>query len=75
MLLEYTPDPAHEVDWGYIEVDTDGTFEEGPMCIVVGSTPFVTTGCPSGGPLWGPPFVTIGYPSGGSQSQEYHALP
>ena len=21
----------------------------------MGSTPFVTTGCPSGGPLWGPP--------------------
>ena len=34
MLREYTPDPAHEVDWGYIEVDTDGTFEEGPVCIV-----------------------------------------
>ena len=25
----YTPDPAHVVDWGQIEVDTDGTFEEG----------------------------------------------
>ena len=22
------------VDWGQIEVDTDGTFEEGPGCIV-----------------------------------------
>ena len=22
------------VDWGQIEVDTDGTFEEGPRCIV-----------------------------------------
>ena len=21
------------VDWGQIEVDTDGTFEEGPVCI------------------------------------------
>ena len=30
----YTPDPAHVVDWGQIEVDTDGTFEEGPRCIV-----------------------------------------
>ena len=30
----YTPDPAHVVDWGQIEVDTDGTFEEGPVCIV-----------------------------------------
>ena len=34
MLQEYTPDPAHVVDWGQIEVDTDGTFEEGPGCIV-----------------------------------------
>ena len=34
MLRKYTPDPAHVVDWGQIEVDTDGTFEEGPMCIV-----------------------------------------
>ena len=34
MLREYTPDPAHVVDWGQIEVDTDGTFKEGPVCIV-----------------------------------------
>ena len=34
MLRRYTPDPAHVVDWGEIEVDTDGTFEEGPMCIL-----------------------------------------
>ena len=34
MLRMYTPDPAHVVDWGQIEVDTDGTFEEGPVCIV-----------------------------------------
>ena len=34
MLWRYTPDPAHVVDWGEIEVDTDGTFEEGPVCIV-----------------------------------------
>ena len=34
MLLRYTPDPAHVVDWGEIEVDTDMTFEEGPMCIM-----------------------------------------
>ena len=26
MLRKYTPDPAHVVDWGQIEVDTDGTF-------------------------------------------------
>ena len=31
MLQRYTPDPAHVVDWGEIEVDTDGTFEEGPV--------------------------------------------
>ena len=26
MLWKYTPNPAHMVDWGQIEVDTDGTF-------------------------------------------------
>ena len=34
MLRIYTPDPAHVVDWGQIEVDTVGTFEKGPVCIV-----------------------------------------
>ena len=34
MLQKYTPDPTHVVDWGHIEVDTDGTFEEGPVCIL-----------------------------------------
>ena len=34
MLRKYTPDPAHVVDWGQTEVDTDGTFEEGPVCIL-----------------------------------------
>ena len=34
MLRKYTPNSAHVVDWGKIEVDTDGTFEEGPVCIV-----------------------------------------
>ena len=34
MLQRYTPDPAHVVDWGEIEVDTDGPFEEGPVCIL-----------------------------------------
>ena len=34
ILLKYTPDPAHEVDWGQIEIDKDGAFEEGPVCIV-----------------------------------------
>ena len=27
MLQKYTPDPAHVVDWGQIEVNSDGTFE------------------------------------------------
>ena len=34
MLQKYTPDPAHVVDWGQIEVDIDGTFEEGLVCIL-----------------------------------------
>ena len=34
MLRKYTPDPAHVVDRGQIEVDTDRTFEEGPVCIL-----------------------------------------
>ena len=34
MLQMYTPDPAHVVNWGEIEVNTDGTFEEGPVCIM-----------------------------------------
>ena len=34
MLRRFTPDPAHVVDWGEIEVDMDGTFEEGPVCIM-----------------------------------------
>ena len=34
MLQRYTPDPAHVVDWEEIEVDTDETFEEGPVCIM-----------------------------------------
>ena len=34
VLREYTPYPAHVVDWGQVETDTDGTFEEGPVCIV-----------------------------------------
>ena len=34
MLRRYTPDPAHVVDWGKIEVDTYGTFEEGPVRIM-----------------------------------------
>ena len=34
MLRKYTSDPTHIVDWGEITVNTDGTFEEGPMCIL-----------------------------------------
>ena len=34
MLWRYTPDPAHVVDWGEIDIDTDGTFEEGPVRIL-----------------------------------------
>ena len=34
LVRNYTPDPAHVVDWGQIEVDTNGTFEEGPVCIL-----------------------------------------
>ena len=34
MLRRYTPDSAHIVDLGEIEVDTYGTFEEGPVCIM-----------------------------------------
>ena len=33
-IRKYTPDPAHVVDWGQIEVDTYRTFEEGPVCIL-----------------------------------------
>ena len=33
ILRKYTPDPTHVVDWVHVEVDTDGTFEEGPVCI------------------------------------------
>ena len=34
MLWKYTPDPAHVVDWGQIEVDTYWTFEEGLISIL-----------------------------------------
>ena len=34
MLRKYTPDPVYVVDWGQIEVDTDETFKEGPVCIL-----------------------------------------
>ena len=34
MFRKYNPNPAHVVDWGEITVDTDGTFEEGPVRII-----------------------------------------
>ena len=34
MLRKCAPDPAHVVDWGQIEVDTYGTFEQGPVWIL-----------------------------------------
>ena len=34
MLWRYTPDPAHVVDWGEIDVDTDETFEKGLVHII-----------------------------------------
>ena len=32
--MKYTPDPTHVVDWGELVLDTDGTFEEGPVRIM-----------------------------------------
>ena len=34
MPRKYTSNPAHVVDWGEIDVDTDGTLEEGPLSIM-----------------------------------------
>ena len=34
MLQKYTSDPTHVVDWGEITIDTNGTFEEGPVRIL-----------------------------------------
>ena len=34
MLRKYNPDPAHVLDWGEITIDTNGTFEEGSVCIM-----------------------------------------
>ena len=31
MLWKYTPVPTHIVDWGELVVDTNGTFEKGPV--------------------------------------------
>ena len=34
MLRKYIQEPTHVVDWGELIVDTDGTFEEGPVHIL-----------------------------------------
>ena len=34
MPRKYTSNPAHVVDWGEIDVDTDGTLGEGPVSIM-----------------------------------------
>ena len=34
MLRKYTPDLTHVVDWDELVIDIDGTFEEGPICIM-----------------------------------------
>ena len=34
ILRKYTPDPTHVVDWGELIIDTDETFEEGPVRIM-----------------------------------------
>ena len=34
MLRKYTPNPTHVVDWGEITINTDETFEEGPVRIL-----------------------------------------
>ena len=34
MLRKYTSDQTHVVVWGEITIDTDGTFEEGPVRIL-----------------------------------------
>ena len=34
ILHKYTPDPTHVVDWGELAIDSNGTFEEGPVRIM-----------------------------------------
>ena len=34
ILRKYTPDPIHVMDWVKLVVDANGTFEEGPVCIM-----------------------------------------
>ena len=40
MLRKYTPDPTHVVDWGELVVDTEGTFKEGLVRIMIAETRF-----------------------------------
>ena len=35
MLRKYTPDPAHVVDWGQIEVDTDGPLRRDQCALLI----------------------------------------
>ena len=35
MLRECTPDPAHVVDWGQIEIDTDGTLRRDQCALLI----------------------------------------
>ena len=35
ILRKYTPDPAHVVDWGQIEVDTDGTLRRDQCTLLI----------------------------------------
>ena len=42
MLREYTPDPTHVVDWGQIEVDTDGTLRRDQCAFWIALIRFAT---------------------------------
>ena len=42
MIRKYTQDPSYIVDWGGIVVDTNGNFEEGPVCIMDYAVKFVS---------------------------------
>ena len=34
MLRKYEPDPSHVLDWAYLEVDEDASYEERPAQIL-----------------------------------------
>ena len=63
MLQRYTPDPTHVVDWGEIEVNTDGTFKEGPVCNVDSCRPPII------------PLNTCIYPMGVTLTHRSHITP